>query len=289
MVYYLRLLDTAKNEGMGKLTEIPIKTKKKLPKRFIALGIIVIVVLALAFIYAVFTDGIVLRTTEDMVGSENAISILFVGNSQVFVGELPRQLKLIAKMYDVEIIYKDLSRHENRGGTLSELKENAIREMQDRRYDYVVLHDDTLRLDNDIASFLSNIQSLCDAARESGTTPVLYNTSGWNNNGQPDAARENISTEAYKRAAEETDAILVNAGDAFIHAYETIPGIALYVSFDLRGPHHSSTAGGFMTACVFAATLFDLHIEEIPEDSLYTGSDAIDLAQAAWEFVHPAQ
>ena len=41
-----------------------------------------------------------------------------------------------------------------------------------------------------------------------------------------------------------------------------------------------------MTACVFAATLFDLHIEDIPKDSLYKGSDAIDLAQIAWKFVH---
>lgn len=271
-----------------KMIKTQIRTKKKLPKRLIVLCIISTVILALAFIYAAFTDIIMLRKTEDMVGSENAISILFVGNSQVFVGELPRQLKLIAKMYDVEIIYNDISRHGNRGGTLSELKENAISEMQSRRYDYIVIHEDTLQLDN-IESFLSNIQLLCNEARENGTTPVLYNTSGWNNNGQPDAARENISTEAYKQAADETDAILINAGDAWIYAYQTILGISLYVRFDPRGPHHSSKAGGFMTACVFAATLFDLHIEEIPKDSLYKGSDAIDLAQAAWEFVHHSQ
>ena len=160
--------------------------------------------------------------------------------------------------------------------------------MQNRRYDYIVLHDDTLRLnDNNIESFLSNIQLLCNEARENGATPVLYSTSGWNNNGQPDVARENISTEAYKQAADETGAILVNAGEAGIYAYQTIPGISLYVSFDPRGPHHASKAGGFFTACVFAATLFDLHIEEIPKDSLYKGDDAIDLARAAWEFVQP--
>ena len=56
-----------------------------------------------------------------MTGSENAISILFVGSSHVFVGDVPRQLKTIARMHDVEIIYKDISRHGNRGGTLSEL------------------------------------------------------------------------------------------------------------------------------------------------------------------------
>ena len=243
-------------------------------------------ILTLAIIYAAFTDIIVLRKTEDMGGSENAISILFVGNSQIFVGELPRQLKIIARTKDVEIIYKDISTHSNRGGTLSELKESAIREMKSTRYDYIVLHEDTLRLD--IEEFLDDIQFLCNEARENDVIPVLYNTSGWNNNGKPDPMRENISTEAYKRAADETDAILINAGDAWIYAYQTISDISLYVGFDPRGPNHSSRAGGFYTACVFAAALFDLYIEEIPKDSRYKGSDAIDLAQAAWEFVNPS-
>ena len=245
------------------------------------------VILILATIYAVFTDIIVLRKTEDMVGSENAISILFVGNSQIFVGELPRQLKIIARTQDVEIIYKDLSTHSNRGGTLRELKENAIRELKSTRYDYIVLHEDTLRLD--IEEFIDDIQFLCNKARENDVIPVLYSTSGWNNNGQPDLAREKISTEAYKRAADETNSILINAGNAWIYAYQTILGISLYVRFDPRGPNHSSRAGGFYTACVFAATLFDLYIEEIPKDSRYKGSDAIDLAQAAWEFVNPSR
>ena len=265
----------------------PENKARKIPKRIKISIAILSIILVLALTWAAFTDVIILRKTEDMIGSENAISILFVGNSQVFVGELPRQLKTIAKIYDVEIIYKDISRHGNRGGTLSELKEKAISEMRSGRYDYIVLHEDALRRDFNIESFLSNIQLLCNEAKENGTTPVLYNTSGWNNNGRPDESHENISTEAYKQAADETDAILVNAGDAWIYAYQTIPGISLYVKFDLRGPHHSSKAGGFMTACVFAAILFDLHIEEIPYDNLYKGSDAIQLAQAAWDFIHP--
>ena len=271
---------------LGTENEKRMLNRKKITKRAIAPMFALAFILIMATLYAAFTDIIVVRKTEDMAGSENAISILYVGNSQIFVGELPRQLKAIAKMYDVEIIYKDLSRHANRGGTLKELKESAITEMKSRRYDYIVLHEDALQMES-IESFLGNIDILCNEARENGVTPVLYSTSGWNNNGQPDAARENISAEAYQRAADETGAVLVNAGEAGIYAYQTIPGISLYVSFDPRGPNHSSKAGGFFTACVFAATLFDLHIEEIPKDSLYKGDDAIDLAQTAWEFVNP--
>ena len=245
-------------------------------------------VATLGTVWAAYTDVIILRKTEDMVGSEDAVAILFVGNSQVFVGELPRQLQTIARAYGVEMIYKDISRHGNRGGSLRELKESAMSEMQSRRFDYVVFYDNPRQLHNNTEEFFSDIRLLCDAARENGAIPVLYNAAWATTNGRPDEARQSISTEACKRAAGKNDAILANAGDAWVYAFQTIPGISLYTRFDPRGPHANS-AGGFLTACVFAATLFDLHVEEIPKDNLYKGSDALDLAQAAWVFVHPSQ
>ena len=62
-------------------------------------------------------------------------------------------------------------------------------------------------------------------------------------------------------------------------------GLSLYTRFDFHGPH-ATNAGAFLTACVFVDTLFDLHIEEIPSDSLYRGDHALDLARSAWEYVH---
>jgi len=275
-----------KRRREGIILKPQTKIMKKTPKRTIILAVILVVILILAAVYAVFTDIIILRKTEDMAGPENAIAILFIGSSQVFVGDVPGQLQAIAKMYGVDIIYKDISRHGNRGGTLSELREDAISEMQSGRFDYVVLQDQTRKSFNDVEGLLDEIKTLSNAARESGAIPVLYNSAWATTDGQPDEESLKFSTEVYKRAAEENDAILVNAADAWIHAYETIPEISLYTRFDPRGPH-ANNAGAFMTACVFAATLFDLHIEDIPKDNRYGGSDAIALAQAAWEFVHP--
>jgi len=248
--------------------------------------VVLVVILILATIYAVFTDIIILRKTEDMVGPENSIAILFVGSSHVFVGDVPGQLQAIAKMHGVDIIYKDMSRHGNRGGTLSELRDDAISEMQSRSFDYVVLQDQTRKSLNDVEGLLDEIRILSDAAKESGAIPVLYNSAWATTNGQPDEESLKITTEVYKHAADENDAILVNAADGWIHAHDTIPEISLYTRFDPRGPH-ANNAGAFLTACVFAATLFDLHIEDIPKDNRYSGSDVIALAQAAWEFVHP--
>ena len=256
------------------------KAKKKL--RFWTKIIVALTIVAILWtIWAIFTDVIVLRKTEDMVGSENAISILFVGNSHVFVGELPRQLQTIARANDIEIIYMDISRHGNRGGTLSELRERAIIEMQSGRFDYVVLTCNGIRVSNDIDEFLDNVRVLNNEAIENGVIPVLFN-SAWTS----DKERLNIATDAYKLAADEFNIILVNAADAWVYAYQTIPEVSLITRFDPRGPH-ANRAGGFLSACVFAATLFDLHIDEIPKDNHYKGNNAIVLAQTAWEFVHP--
>ena len=258
------------------------KAKKKLRAWIKTLAVIVALTI-LWTIVAIFTDVITLRKTEDMVGSENAISILFVGNSYVFVGELPRQLQTIARLYDIEIIYRDISRHGNRGGTLSELRESAIIEMQSGRFDYVILTCNGRRVSNDIDGFLDDVQALTDEARKNGVIPVLFN-SAW----VSDRENLNIATDAYKLAANEFNVVLVNAADAWVYAYQTIPEVELITRFDPRGAHPNS-AGGFFTACVFAAILFDLHIEEIPSDSLYRGNNAITLAQAAWNFVHPSK
>jgi len=252
-------------------------TKKKLP----IWTIIVILTLVLAACVAV-----AFHNTEviDSDGSENPISILFVGNSHVFVGDVPGQLQTLSRANGIEIVYRDISRH---GASLSDSKENAIIEMQNRRFNYVVLQDRNIRPLNDTEGFLEDIRFLSDAARENGAIPVLYNPAWANTNGQPYEERQKIFTEVYKRAAYENNGILVNADDAWIYAYKTIPGISLYSRFDLRGPH-ANNAGAFLTACVFTATLFNLHIEAIPQNNRYRGRDAIALAQAAWEFVHPS-
>jgi len=75
---------------------------------------------------------------------------------------------------------------------------------------------------------------------------------------------------------------LVNAGKAWEYAYQTISEISLYAWDGI----HANNAGAFLTACLFAAILFELRIEEIPSNNLYKGHDAIALAQAAWEFAH---
>ena len=96
-------------------------------------------------------------------------------------------------------------------------------------------------LPGDTEGFLSTIRILCDEAKEYGVIPVLYNPSGVNIERQPESERQRIYSEAYIKAAEENDAILVNAGEAWAYAYNTLPGISLYAwdGMHWRGPHGS--------------------------------------------------
>jgi hypothetical protein len=211
-------------------------------------------------------------------GSENTISILYVGTSDVFWGKLPKQLFIISKMYDLDIAYKDIS---SNGARLITSTEDAIREMQNGSYDFIILQDNTRLLQGYDEDFALATRILSDEAKANGAIPVLYVPPNASSNGRPDAELQKIFSEKYTLAAEENNAILVDAGKAWTYAYETIPGVSLY-AWDRN---HPNNAGAFLTACVFAAILFDLHIENIPKDNLYKGDDVLYLAQAAWDFI----
>ena len=195
----------------------------------------------------------------------------------VFYGNVPGQLQAIAGEHGISITFKDISRS---GVSLSYSKDTAISEMQSRNYDYVVLQDQAARPFDDVEGFLEDMRILCQVAKESGAQPVIYNPAWASINGQPDEERLSVSTALYRQAAEENDALLVNAADAWIYAYQEIPQVSLYRKHNI----HANDAGAFFTACVFAATLFEVHLTRIPQQNRYKGNDALALAEAAWEF-----
>jgi hypothetical protein len=240
------------------------------------LAVILLIAATLTFLYRdmLFRD----YENNDLAGSNDSKSFLFVGNSQVFWGKVPRQLYIILKKHGINITYKDIS---SNGAHLSRSKDEAIREIRSGKYDYVVFQDNTRLLPGDMDGFLNTIRILCDEAKEHGVIPVLYSPSSVNIERQPDSERHRINTDAYIRAADENGVLLVNAGDAWAYAYKTLTDISLYAWDGM----HANNAGGFFTACVFAAMLFDLHVEEIPIDSRYKSKNASQLTQAAWEYM----
>ena len=242
-------------------------------KKIVLIVLIVVVLVSVAttgFLYRdlIFRD----RDNFNSIQSDDSISILFVGNSHVFWGMLPQQVYIISKANGVDILYKDISEN---GAHLSRSKDEAITELQTGKYDYIVLQDNTRLLPDGMDGFLEVIRLLCDEAKSNGTVPVLFNPA------IDDTVRLSNYTEAYMRAADENDAILVNAGGAWLYAFQTIPGVSLYAWDGI----HANNAGAFFTACLFAAVLFDINVDEIPVNNRYRGRDASVLAQAAWDFM----
>ncbi len=206
------------------------------------------------------------------------VHILFVGNSFVHVGEVPNQIYYLSGMYGQEALYTDLS---TGGASLNESMARALQYMELQPYDYVVIQDYGTRPVEDTSGFLADVEVLCAAAREHGAQPVLYNPAWANVDGRPDVEYQDMETGIYEKAAQENDALLVNAGDAWVYAYQKHPDLSLYQAND----YHANTAGAYLTACVFVSTLFDLHVRDISEWNLYQGEHALELGQAAWEFV----
>lgn len=252
------------------------------------------VVLLLAVIFILLTVFIMLGIKAYLDHDselDEAISILFVTTSVTYPG-VPQQVQTLSRVHGVAIKYEFLRAF----ATLDDIKESVISEIQESKYDYVVLQDGSYRPVTELEEFFDVMRELCDKTKEIGAIPILHNPAwkGYNpdfmeitfldKDGEEIGTGEEIQircTEAYKLAARENGAILVNAGDAWAYAYKIIPGISLYED----DGHHPSDAGSFLTACVFASTLFDLQIKDIPKRNLYQGDDAIPLAQAAWEFV----
>ena len=197
--------------------------------------------------------------------AEESISILFVGNSHVRTGNVPGQLQALASLHGIEMTYVDVSI--NGSGLDGALRDNAIREMQSRNFDYVVMQQPAgrgTRITTDIDGFFNNIRNFAAIVRENGAIPVLYSSMWMGVDGHPNEELHSIFSEMFKHAAYENDAILVNVGDAWVYVYRAIPGISLYA----RDGIHANHTGAFLAANVFMATLFDLDTQNIPTGNI---------------------
>jgi len=175
------------------------------------------VMLAFLVVFILASSIFVGCSNQNTHNTTESISILFVGNSHVRTGNVPGQLQALANLHGIKITYVDVSINgpgfiygEQRG-------DNAIREMQNRNFDYVVIGPAAGRGRNvttDIDGFFANIRYFTEIIREHGAIPVLYNTKWMGIDGQPDEELQGVFSEMFKQAAYENDIILVNVGDA---------------------------------------------------------------------------
>lgn len=181
----------------------------------------------------------------------SAHSILFIGNSFTYYGEMPCTFyKLAKKRYpdrQIRVHYQGgaglmLWQHAGSKNTQSTLLNNG-------QWDIVVLQEQSEMALNprSLKRMREGCRWFTKAIRRIGGKPALLMT--WCDLDKPE---EQVTiSRAYCELAEELDAILIPAGELFLEVAQHDSSIVLY---DQDG-HHPSAHGSYLVACLVEAIL----------------------------------
>ncbi len=188
------------------------------------------------------------------------MKILFIGNSYTYFNDMPALFAAECEKRGVRPEVKSVTA----GGYmlsqfLSDEDEYGRRVKQllnDEKFDYVVLQEQSVLPATDTESFLSSVSALAALIRKNGAKPVLYQTWGraeWSETlgrlGMTHDGHHAALKRAYEKAASDNGALLVYAGDRFDEAYKK--GEQVY---DPDGSH-PSLYGSEITAKEFCRAL----------------------------------
>lgn len=182
----------------------------------------------------------ILACGSDPAGSGGgAIRILFVGNSLTYSNDLPGMLHRLGTADGLTLETSDVSV----GGYALEdhWATPASRAALDgEQWDVVVLQQGPSSLPESRENLVTWTRTWADAVRARGGTPALYMV--W-----PERARLSALDDvilSYRTAAEEADAELYAAGEAWQAAWEADPDLPLYGPDDF----HPSVMGTYLAA-----------------------------------------
>ncbi len=190
--------------------------------------------------------------------SQDTLKVLFVGNSYIYVENMPHIVSLISEGSNVKLITRKsvvggarLSEHWNNKRGLK-----TMDRIKNGDYDVVVLQDFSMSAIDTPDSLMKYTGLFCDYIRENGGEPYLYVT--W--------AREKVPqfqdqiNKVYLDAAEKYDAVPVMVGDAWALAKAYRPTINLFSS----DGSHQGDLGAYLTATVFVQTISGSLPEKMP-------------------------
>lgn len=203
--------------------------------------------------------------------------VLFVGNSFTARNNVPGLIAQLAEARGKQLQYRLISA----GGASLRMhwnKGDALDAMEEGRYDYVILQEQSTLPVKNAARMHENIRLFDEAIKASGARTALYLT--W--------ARENVPetqkaiTDAYNVIGMELGAVVVPAGVAF----ETFMRRHSSPVLHDKDKSHPTLAGSYLAACVFLAVLFGENPVGIASDLKgLARSEAELLQKAAWATV----
>jgi hypothetical protein len=214
-----------------------------------------------------------LRPRKKGIFMAQPIRVLFIGNSFTARNNLPGLLTSL-----ISAAGKDCLEHEliSAGGASLRMhlnKGEAQQRMQDARWDYVVLQEQsTLPIKNGRRA-TENIRDFDTCIKKAGAQTVLYMT--WARQDAPQT--QDALTQIYTQAGHELNAPVVPVGLAWQHSLEKNPDLVLHD----RDKSHPSLAGSYLAACTFYATLFISRSRSIPSIQIDLDADLESHLQTA--------
>ena len=186
-------------------------------------------------------------------------SILFVGNSYTYVGDLPTQVRDLAASGKTELTIDSVVL----GGATLQMHyatTGALAKIREAKWTYVVLQGQSVEPIYYAANFQEYAKKLADEVKLAGAKPVFYET--WArragdaiyddpaSGGDPAGMQAKLRAE-YAKAATANDGLLARVGDAREIA------LAKTFTFSLFDPDgsHPTVEGAYLGACVFHKVL----------------------------------
>jgi len=218
--------------------------------------------------------------------AEDALRVLFIGNSYTYYNDLPSMLAQFVSEVDERpiLMYGDatiggaaLETHWNDGGALAMIQQGP--------WDYVVLQEGSGVHFAAPEIFLTYAQKFDEEIKKAGAETLLFQT--WASSFDP--GEQDIIDDAYLEVSQAIGADIVPVGSAWEKALFYEPDIGLH-SFD---GYHPGPKGTYLAACVFYAYIYDRNPSGLPyryvsngaSITICTQAEAEFLQQIAWETV----
>ncbi len=206
------------------------------------------------------------------IGHANAARVLFIGNS--FTGYTSTTLKRFAT---ISPLGPHQFQFEFVGGTNLQAhssREETLKAVQCKRFDYVVMQDHSLRTLIAPESFEFGVTQLTSMARENGAKPMLFQTwaRGQAGNLNSFLFHQNIISNAYLDIGSELNVPVIRIGDAWREVRNT--NLSLFNSLFLPDLIHPTPTGEYIAAASIYRAIY-------PTDLAWLSSFPGDNAQLA--------
>lgn len=175
------------------------------------------------------------------------LKVLFIGNSFTARNNVPVLIAQLAEAHGRELQHRLISA----GGASLRMhwnKGDAQQAIQETRYDYVVLQEQSTLPVKNAVRMHENVRLFDEAIKASGAKTALYLT--WARQNAPET--QATITTAYTAIGEELGAKVVPVGIAWQNFTRKHKQPVLYD----QDQSHPTLAGSYLAACVFFAVLF---------------------------------